>query len=108
MADIKINLLPWREELREQRKKEFINVLLVVLVIAGGILFVVHTYYRGEIDTQNARNKFLSDAIVDLEKKIAEIDSLQTQRNQLLSRMKVIQELQGSRFARPPDQARPK
>ncbi len=25
--DIKINLLPWREELREEKKKEFLNII---------------------------------------------------------------------------------
>lgn len=97
MADIKINLLPWREELREQRKKEFINVMVGVLIVAGGIIFVIDRYYSGEIDDQNQRNKFLGDEIAVLDGKISEIDNLQTQRNQLLSRMKVIQELQGNR-----------
>lgn len=97
MADIKINLLPWREELREQRKKEFINVMVGVLVVAAGIIFVFDRYYNGEIDDQQKLNEFLGDAIAVLEDKIAEIDSLQTQRSQLLSRMTVIQELQGNR-----------
>lgn len=35
MADIKIDLLPWREELREERKKEFLIVLVGVLLLAG-------------------------------------------------------------------------
>jgi|TARA_Y100000310_G_scaffold32538_1_gene30829 type IV pilus assembly protein PilN len=97
MADIKINLLPWREELREQKKKEFLNVLAGVVVIAGGIIFAIDQFYRAEIDGQNARNKFLEDEIVVLDEKIAEISNLQTQRNQLLTRKKVIEELQGNR-----------
>ena len=97
MADIKINLLPWREELREERKKEFVNVMVGVLIVAAGIIFVIDRYYNGEIDGQRDRNKFLSDEISVLEGKIAEIENLQQQRNELLARMRVIQELQGNR-----------
>ena len=28
MADIKINLLPWREEVRQEKKDEFLRVLV--------------------------------------------------------------------------------
>lgn len=97
MADIKINLLPWREELREERKREFLNVLVGVLVLAGVIVFGVDRYYTASIETQNARNQFITDEIQLLEKRIAEIKLLKQKRNELLSRMKVIQDLQGNR-----------
>ncbi len=97
MADIKINLLPWREELREQRKKEFLNVIVGVLLLAGVIIFGFDRYYSGAIDTQTARNNFLKQEIKVLEGRIQEIQLLQQKRNELLSRMKVIQALQGNR-----------
>lgn len=97
MADIKINLLPWRAELREQRKKEFLNVLVGVVIIAGGIVLAVDRYYNAEIEDQKSRNSYLVQKIEVLEERIDEIKMLQSKRNQLLSRMKVIQELQGNR-----------
>ena len=97
ITEIKINLLPWREEQRELRKREFINVLVGVLVVAALIIFAVDRYYRGEINTQNARNRFLQNDISVLEGKIAEIKQLQQKRARLLARMQVIQELQGNR-----------
>ena len=96
-TDIKINLLPWREELRDLRKREFLNVLVVVLLVAGVIIFGFDRFYRGEIDAQKARNNYLSSDISDLEDKIKAIKQLQQKRNQLLARMQVIQELQGNR-----------
>ena len=42
MADIKINLLPWREEKREEKKKEFLNVMVGVLLMAGLIVDGFH------------------------------------------------------------------
>lgn len=95
--DIRINLLPWREELREEKKKEFLNITVAVLLLAGTLVFAVDRYYNTEIDQQAARNDFLKREISVLEERIAEIQSLQQKRNELLARMKVIQELQGNR-----------
>lgn len=97
MADIKINLLPWREERREAKKKEFINVLVGVLLLGGVIVGGVDRFYVAAIDTQSSRNKFLGQEIKVLEGRIDEIKLLQQKKNELLSRMKVIQELQGNR-----------
>lgn len=95
--DIQINLLPWREELREQKKQEFIQVLVGVLLVAGVIVFGFDRFYNNAIDVQNSRNNFLTKEIEVLEGRIAEIKLLQQKRNELLSRMQVIQELQGNR-----------
>lgn len=97
MGDIKINLLPWREELREQKKQEFIQVLFGVLLVAGTIVFGIDRFYSDAIDTQTSRNTFLQREIQTLEQRIAEIKLLQQKRNELLSRMQVIQDLQGNR-----------
>ena len=96
-ADIKINLLPWREQLREEKKKEFLNILVAVLILAAAIVGGVDRFYNNEIDQQTARNDFLKREIGVLEERIEEIKLLQQKRNELLSRMKVIQELQGNR-----------
>ncbi len=97
MADIKINLLPWREELREEKKKEFMNVMIGVVFIAAGLILIVDRFYSSSIEDQRSRNKYLQEKIVVLEERIDEIKLLQSKRNQLLSRMQVIQELQGNR-----------
>ena len=97
MADIKINLLPWREEVRQEKKDEFLRVLVGVVVFAGVIVFGVDRFYNAEIDSQKSRNAFISKEVKVLESRIQEINSLQQNRNELLSRMQVIQELQGNR-----------
>ncbi|MEZ5561004.1 MAG: PilN domain-containing protein [Pseudomonadales bacterium] len=93
----RINLLPWREWERERRKKQFFVNLGAVLVV--GIVLVVGAgwYLDSNIEQQNARNKFLEDQISVLDQKIAEISQLRKQREELLARMRVIQELQGNR-----------
>jgi type IV pilus assembly protein PilN len=74
-----INLLPWREQRREQLRKEFLAVLGAVVVAALLVVVAAHV------------------VISELDRQVAEIKDLQTRRNQLIDRMKVIQDLQGTR-----------
>ena len=92
-----INLLPWRETLREERKQEFIFSLGIVVAIAVGILFLVDRYFNAEINGQQSINNYLSEQIVRLDAEIVEIRDLQAQRTALTERMTVIQDLQGTR-----------
>lgn len=93
----RINLLPWREQLREERKQQFLVILVGVLIIAGGVVFLADQYLNAAIDQQNARNEFLRKENSALDSRIKEISELKTRRQQLVERMKIIQDLQGSR-----------
>lgn len=92
-----INLLPWREERRQEQKKAFLATSALVLALAAGLILLGDRVVNSQIDNQSARNQYLQDKIKDLDKQVAEIRDLQKRRNQLLDRMKVIQELQGNR-----------
>ena len=92
-----INLLPWREEKRQERLKQFavgtgLSVLLTAILFYGVVLFV-----NSLIDEQKDRNNYLKTEIAVLDKKIKEIRTLERERDRLLARMQVIQELQESR-----------
>lgn len=92
-----INLLPWREELRQERQKQFYAILFASLVFAVAVFYAVVWFANGQIDEQNDRNAFLNREIAVLDKQIAEISTLETERDRMLARMQVIQELQSSR-----------
>lgn len=93
----RINLLPWREELRKQRKQEFGVAILASLAIAGLLWGLVYFHFDQRIDYQNARNKFLEDQIALLDTKIKEIQELEKEKQRLLARMRAIETLQTSR-----------
>ena len=93
----RINLLPWREQLREERKQRFLVSLAGVLVVAAGAIFLADQYLNSAIEQQNARNEFVRKEIAVLDARIKEISELKTRRQQLLERMKIIQDLQGNR-----------
>ena len=92
-----INLLPWREWERERKKKEFLAQLGMVVVFAGLLVFAYGQMLDGAIEGQEGRNNFMEKKIREVDQKIVEIRDLRKQRADLLSRMRVIQELQGNR-----------
>lgn len=93
----KINLLPWRQELRKQRQQEFVAIVVAVAVIAIGIVLFAHMALSKQVSDQLERNSYIRAEISTLDSQIKEIDELQKRREELLARMKVIQDLQGHR-----------
>lgn len=93
----KINLLPWRQELRKQRQQEFVAIVMAVAVIAVAIVLFGHVALSKQVSDQEARNQYVRTEISKLDDQIKEIDALQKRRDELLARMKVIQDLQGRR-----------
>ena len=97
MIMTQINLLPWREELRQEQKKEFGIMAVMSLVLAAAIVGLIHFQMQAKIDYQLSRNKFLTDEIAKVDEEIKEIAELQKVRRSLIERMEVIQDLQASR-----------
>lgn len=93
----RINLLPWREQRREERKQRFLVALGAVLVGAAALVFAGDQYLNAMVERQNARNEFVRKEIAVLDARIKEIKELKERRQQLLERMKTIQDLQGNR-----------
>ena len=93
----KINLLPWREELRKQRQVDFLIWLAVGVLVSIFVMTGVHFSIEGLIETQGNRNRLIQNEISVLDKKIKEIQALDKTKSKLLARMEVIQRLQSSR-----------
>jgi type IV pilus assembly protein PilN len=93
----KINLLPWRAELRQKRKKDFLVALLGAVIVAGALVYMSKLTVQGWTTAQRGRNEILRTEIAALDKQIEEIKGLESQRERLLARMRVIDQLQRSR-----------
>lgn len=92
-----INLLPWREELREERKKQFIAMLATSVVSAILLMVLVHFIVSSKISAQDKRNRYLKNEIVQFDKEIKKIEALKKMKAMLVARMEIIQELQSNR-----------
>lgn len=93
----RINLLPWREAARKERKQRFLVLWCLTVLAAGSLVFMGDLYLSSGIDHQHSRNKYLQSKISQLDGRISEIKDLKTKKEQLLERMEVIQNLQGNR-----------
>ena len=92
-----INLLPWREELRAAKQRQFNTALAGAAIVTGLAIAFVHIQMTSMIESQNNRNLFLETTIKKVEKEIEEIRTLKEDKARLLARMQVIQKLQSSR-----------
>lgn len=93
----RINLLPWREELRQEKQKQFMTLLVLSMILSAAIVGLIHFQMNAKIDYQESRNSYLSKEISKLDNEIAEIKELQKVRKSLVERMDIIQDLQASR-----------
>ncbi len=93
----RINLLPWREELRKQRQKEFGIMAGLAVVLMAAVIALAHMQIAAMIEYQNRRNEFLEHEIAKLDKKIKEIKELEKEKENLLARMRIVEQLQTSR-----------
>lgn len=94
---IRVNLLPHREQKRQERRKYFFIVAGVVAVVAVLVIGLVHVYFANDITTQDERNDFLKKENAKLDKEIEEIKKLKEETDRLLARKQVIEKLQGDR-----------
>ena len=93
----RINLLPWREERREERRKRFLLVLIGVLAGSIGAVLIADQIITAAIERQMARNDYIGKQIAVVDERIKQISDLKARRQQLVERMRIIQDLQGNR-----------
>jgi type IV pilus assembly protein PilN len=93
----RINLLPWREDERKKRQRDFMislgGAFIAAIVATTATIFA----FSQMVSYQQSRNLRLETEIVELEKSITEIDGLEKQKERLLARMEIIEQLQRSR-----------
>jgi len=93
----RINLLPWREEARRERQRQFMYSLMGTLVLGAILILIVGLFFDQQISHQEARNQQIQVEINRLQIRIDRIVELEKTRNRLLSRKQVIESLQASR-----------
>ena len=93
----KINLLPWREELRKKRKKDFFTLMGISVVLTLTVFVFIHFHIEDKQAYQAQRNQMLNDEITRLDQKLGEIKNIEDTKNKLLAKIDLIQKLQESR-----------
>ena len=94
---ILINLLPHREERRQQRKRAFFAGLIAAFVAGVAIAGVWYTALSQLTAAQEARNGFLKEETAKLDAQIRDIANLRTEIEALNARKKAVEDLQTDR-----------
>lgn len=93
----RINLLPWREEARRERQRQFMLSALLTAVLGVVLVFLIGLVFDQRIAYQEARNQTIQQEIGRLQARILRIEQLEQTRARLLSRKRIIEDLQASR-----------
>ena len=93
----RINLLPWREQERKERKLAFFVALGVAAVAAVLVAGAGYVMFNSMISSQERRNEQLRTEIKAVDRQIEQINDLESQKQRFISRMQVIEKLQRSR-----------
>ena len=92
-----VNFLPYREERRKLRQRQFRMQLGLVAALAFATLLLAHGVISGYVSVQQERNQFLKEELARLDKEIGEIARLRQEVAALLARKQVIERLQTDR-----------
>jgi type IV pilus assembly protein PilN len=93
----RLNLLPWREIRRKEQDRQLLSIGVGAGVLMLLVLFYAHLHVTTRIENQAKRNQYLTEQIAIVDKQIEEIKELRKQRDALVARMQVIQQLQTAR-----------
>ncbi len=93
----RINLLPWREQERKVRRREFMIAAGAAVIAAGVFIAAGKLVYSTWTEAQLEKNDLLKKEIVKLDAQIADIQDLETRKQRLVARMEIIEKLQRSR-----------
>jgi type IV pilus assembly protein PilN len=96
-----INLLPWRESLRQTQKKQYLGSLIVVSVGVFILFWIAGQIIDQQVRNQNSRNNYLSQQIEVLDRQIEQIKDINESKKAISLRMALIEQLQVSKNLTP-------
>ena len=94
---IKINLLPYREEIKQRKRQQFKILMLSSLLIGIGLSAIAYLAINSAISDQESRNAFLEAEITKLDNDLGEIKKLQQEKENFLAKKQKVEELQEKR-----------
>ncbi len=94
-----INLLPWREELRQVKNKRFLAIVMAAMLASGCLVFCFDLYIAYKMAAFQVDADYLERSLSAVDSRLKEIQNLKQDKKDLLSRMKVIRALEIDRVS---------
>ena len=71
-----INLLPWREQARQEKRMLFVAILMGFVALTFIFVFILHLLVRERINSQNVRNNYLEAALLKEEDALGQLNKV--------------------------------
>ena len=94
----RINLLPYREEIKQRKQQQFKILMLGAFAVGLGLVAATYLGIDSAISNQEGRNNFLQTEIDRLDRELGEIDKLQQEKEAFLAKKLKVEELQEKRY----------
>ena len=94
----RINLLPYREEMKQRKQQQFKVLMLGAFAVGLGLAAATYLGIDSAISNQEGRNNFLQTEIDRLDRELGEIDKLQQEKEAFLAKKLKVEELQEKRY----------
>ena len=94
----RINLLPYREEIKQRKQQQFKILMLGAFAVGLGLAAATYLGIDSAIRNQEGRNNFLQTEIDRLDRELGEIDKLQQEKEAFLAKKLKVEELQEKRY----------
>ena len=94
----RINLLPYREEIKQRKQQQFKVLMLGTFAVGLGLAAATYLGIDSAISNQEGRNNFLQTEIDRLDRELGEIDKLQQEKEAFLAKKLKVEELQEKRY----------
>lgn len=94
----RINLLPYREEIKQRKQQQFKVLMLGAFAVGLGLAAATYLGIDSAISNQEGRNNFLQTEVDRLDRELGEIDKLQQEKEAFLAKKLKVEELQEKRY----------
>lgn len=95
---IKINLLPYREEMNKRKQQQFKTLMYGVVLTGVAAVAATYLFIDNMINNQSERNTLLETSIAHLDTELSEIQKLKQEKDVFLIKKNKIEELQLKRL----------
>ncbi|CWM13689.1 TPA: PilN domain-containing protein [Neisseria meningitidis] len=95
---IKINLLPYREEMNKRKQQQFKTLMYGVVLTGVAAVAATYLFIDNMINNQSERNTLLETSIAHLDTELSEIQKLKQEKDAFLIKKNKIEELQLKRL----------